>query len=228
MNYQRFLQNSKIKKPINSRFYKLSESLHFVKLRRRKGKIMQTLAIINVDTNEILYEKKIPDGAVLQSKVITQEQREFCHTMIKDFNEGVTFGKLYVKMLRYIDKELTGSEWKFFTSLIELIDFESCTLRKHGDKRCKALSSIEDISKVLGKSYALCYKQMKALIAKQLIIVSYTGDGDDKITVYRCNPYIFFRGKNLEISIWKDFNNTCWAKYNEIICQEKYNYKLDE
>lgn len=182
--------------------------------------------ITNVDEDGVILGKKnIPEGGKLIQRVVTPEQEEYNNTHIYKFNQGVRWGKVYVDMMPYVEKELSPTDWMFFSRLMSCINFETCVLYQNADRRCNPLSSIDQIAECLGKPYHQCYTHIKNLIKQEVIIVSYTGDADNKITSYACNPYIFFNGKNLEKSAWNAFRKTRWAKYNEQICKEK-GYKV--
>lgn len=180
--------------------------------------------ITTIDENGVILEKKsVPEGGKLIQKVSTPKQEQYNNTHVNKFNQGVRWGKIYVDMMPYVEKELSSTDWMFFCRLMSCINFETCVLYQNANRHYNPLSNIDQIAKYLDKPYHTCYLHMKNLIKQEVIIVSYTGNADNKITVYTCNPYIFFNGKNLEKSAWAAFRTTKWAKYNEEICKS---YKI--
>ena len=75
--------------------------------------------ITSVDENGVIIEKKsVPEGGKLIQKIRTPKQEEYNNTHINKFNQGVRWGKIYVDMMPYVEKELSSTDWMFFCRLI--------------------------------------------------------------------------------------------------------------
>lgn len=191
-----------------------------------KNKTDETIDFSTVDhrTGEPIDSFSIEPGGALKTETVSALKQKYKDQHIMQFNKEARFGKLYIDMMEYIEQELTPADWMFFSRLLKFVNFETCILCKDNNVRTPLLN-VHNIAEVLKKDDKVCYKHMKSLIDKELIIVLYTGHKDHRKGGYACNPYIFFVGQNLnkELAPWELFMTTRWAEFNYKICHPESN-----
>lgn len=170
---------------------------------------------------EIVWSGDVSPGDKISVQKKTREQQSYAIKYEKDWLKDLQFGKIYVEMMEYINKEITPTVWMFFCRLMKFTCYKDCALRIGGRPNGKALSSYQEIADSLNESYKYVYRNMTTLIGQQLIIVATTGceENNNSITVYLMNPYLFFRGRDIQRSVIKEFQDCKWAKYNKLITE---------
>lgn len=165
--------------------------------------------IIDSDTGESYGDATIEPGGRLDMKNVTAEQSMYSKLPTKDFNKNESFTKMYCKTFFLLRDKLTYAEMNFFIGLCQYVGYEDCILRTTGNARGKMIDGRQELANILGVSQVLCYKQLSALEKKEVVKIK--KDGQHKY--FMLNPFIVFRGKNLDVDTFLNFADTQWAKY---------------
>lgn len=167
-------------------------------------------AVINEDTGEII--RRIEDG----DRIIKKEQSEYARTHIMNFNADKPFAKFYLDIVPLLTKYLTANETKLLISLMPYIKYEDCTIEKIESGHSKILN-LQDLSEETGLDYNFVKRYMRNLKQKGIVGLHETGtifeNRDTKMTrVYTVNPYIFFRGKNVNATLCQFYRDSGWKE----------------
>lgn len=167
-------------------------------------------AIVSVDTGEILDE--INEGDRLRK--ITSEQTEYVSSHIINFNKEELFVKLYIHAVSVLRKYLTPTEFMFAMSLVEFVSWEDCILRNgtHGNNH---IIDSKELAKLLEMDESVVRRLISSLKKKGVIGKHETGtilnNSDSKVkSVYTVNPYIYFRGINVNKSVEAFYAESGW------------------
>lgn len=130
-----------------------------------------------------------------------------------NWNEGVSFVKLYDDVLEELNKSLTNAEFNFAIRLAKHISYKDCILRTNGNPNGKILDA-KDIGILLEMDDSNVRRLISSLIKKGVLGRHTTGCKDDpsnKIKAITCNPFIFTRGNKVNNTIASLFANSKWG-----------------
>lgn len=186
-----------------------------------------TVHISDSSTGEIIDEQEEVDyspgdKAIMKSKEKLEEEKEaeekkkrkseYIVTHVLKFNRDKHYGKFF-DVGQKLSEELTPAELSFFICLTSYVGYNDGILRPYGSKLYRPFNSFKEISVALGRKYKVCCKQMKSLIDKQIIGTTKYGKDEDLNLKFVCNPFVFFKGKDLDRAIYDIFLDSKWAKY---------------
>ena len=168
--------------------------------------------IINVETGEIL--NKIYPGDKLS--ITRKEQYEYANSHILNFNKDRSFVKIYDDIVPLLESYLNPSEFKFVYCLTPHISYEDCIIREKRDRTSRILS-IKDIAEIHKYKYDYARKLMASLKNKGIIGKHETGSILENYdlrygTVYTVNPFIFFRGLDINNTVYAFYVNSGWKE----------------
>lgn len=101
---------------------------------------------------------------------------------------------------------LTTSEMNVFLKLIDYIGYDDCLLRDH-----KKILCMQDIADIVGIEYSSLRKIMPQLEHKGIIKSIPNTNGTKKQNKYLVNPFLVFRGRDINKDILDLFSDTKWA-----------------
>ncbi len=167
--------------------------------------------LISTSTGEIIDQYYQGD----QLSVRRKEQQDYIDSRIIDFNRDKSFVKIYDEVVPLLEKYLTLPEFKFAICLTPHVSFEDCIIRKTMDRRSKILS-IKELAEIHGYKYDYAKKLMAALQHKGVIGKHESGnilyEDVPNQTVFTVNPYIYFRGNDINKTIHSFYNSSGWKE----------------
>ena len=169
---------------------------------------------VDKDTGEILCETTGCTEIIDNSKTESEKKRlEYIESHVMSFNKGEKFVKLYDETIKILRKNLTPSEFMVAISLAEYTSYEDCIIKQGGHGNGHDMN-MNDLAEELGIEYTRISKIIKSLIQKGVIGRFETGNTyDNKLRkVYIANPYIYFRGNNVNKSVANYFSNSGWKE----------------
>lgn len=134
-----------------------------------------------------------------------------------NFNEGVSFVKLYDDILEELNKYLTNSEFNFTIRLARHVSYKDCILRTNGNPNGKILDA-KDIAALLEMDDSNVRRLISSLIKKGVLGRHTTGCKDDptkKFKTITCNPFIFTRGNKINNTAISLFIDSRWNTSKE-------------
>ena len=134
-----------------------------------------------------------------------------------NFNEGVSFVKLYDDILEELNKYLTNSEFNFTIRLARHVSYKDCILRTNGNPNGKILDA-KDIAALLEMDDSNVRRLISSLIKKGVLGRHTTGCKDDptkKFKTITCNPFIFTRGNKINNTVISLFMDSRWNTSKE-------------
>ena len=175
--------------------------------------------VIDYDTGEVTDEFYEGDRYRKYKASDSKKRDDYLKTHILGFNKDKSFVKLFDAVIPILNEHLTPPEFKLAICLASHVSHEDCILRKANRVDSSPLD-IHDVCKIYGYKYDYCRKLFRKLISKGIIGKHITGsiipeyDGDIK-EIYTVNPYVYFRGINVNASVigfykdsgWKDICN---------------------
>jgi len=169
------------------------------------------MALVNTETGTILDEFKAGDRLSIQRS----EQIDYVKTHIQNFNADKSFIKIYDDVIPLLEQYLTNPEFKFVIILSPHVSYEDCVIRETTSRKSRVLT-ISDIAKIHGYKYDYAKKIMLSLKHKGVIGKHDSGSilpGATEVkTVYTVNPYIYFRGNNINKTIFSFYENSGWKE----------------
>lgn len=173
--------------------------------------LQNPMSLVNTDTGEILDEFHIGDKLSIQRS----EQMDYVKTHIQNFNSDKSFIKIYDDVVPLLEKYLTNPEFKFAIILSPHVSYEDCVIRETTNRKSKILT-IADIAEIHGYKYDYAKKIMASLKHKGVIGKHDTGsiipDVNDNKIAYTVNPYIYFRGNNINKTIYSFYESSGWRE----------------
>lgn len=164
--------------------------------------------LVDSDTGECYGDTEIEPGGRLDINSVTAEQ-ELCGKLpTKNFNKDEPFTKMYCNAFALLVDRLTYSEISFFMGMCKYIGYGDCIVRTSADNRGTKVDGRKKLAKLLGVTEASCYKHIAALEDKEVLKIR--KDGSHRYFVI--NPFICFRGRNLDVDTFLEFYDTQWAK----------------
>lgn len=160
------------------------------------------------ENSRIIFEEKVEDSNEVN--------------IIEDFNKGEKFVKLFDCVIPELRKRLTPSEFVFAISLSNYVSYDDCILRKtsHGNSR---VIDAKDIAELLEMDYSVVRRLISSLKKKGVIGQHETGSINKELDtkmkkVYTVNPYIYFRGIDINETVKEFYSNSGWNElYKEPI-----------
>lgn len=155
------------------------------------------------------------DGVILHDiyegdRYISKEQTEYIQNNYLNFKKGAAFTKVLIDADLLLFKKLTIREYAIASILKSFIDYQDGYLKYN-----KKIVDIKTLSEILEENYDTFRKTITSLEKKGVLskqeIQSDTYANKTKICIV-LNPYIFFRGKDVNKWIADLFKNTEWAK----------------
>lgn len=164
--------------------------------------------VVNKETGEIEMAIE-PGDRILKAKSIEYLQKDGIN-----FNKDKSFVKLYDDVIPLLDKYLTPQEIKYLIVIAQHVSFSDCVIRKTNNNVSEAIG-ISEFAKIHDYNYDSARKVFKSLKKKGLIIYvevetifpEYIGKVKN---MYLVNPYIYFRGENLNETVKALFDQTGW------------------
>lgn len=166
------------------------------------------LDVVDRRTGEICTETSLDPGERLNIQHITEKQDLYSKLPTKDFNRKEPFTKMYCGAFSMLMDKLTYAEINFFMGLCRYIGYSDCILRTSPDNRSKKIDGRKQLADVLGVTQAACYKHVASLEKKEILKIR--KDGTHRYFVL--NPFICFRGNDLDVDTFLEFCSTQWAK----------------
>lgn len=171
-----------------------------------------TNLIVDPETGEITGE--VYDGDKLSIRRYSQE--EYVHTHIVNFNKDKSFVKIYDDIVPLLEKYLTPAEFRLAISLSPHVSYEDCIIRRTNNRNSSILN-MKDLAEIHEYRYDYLKKLMLSLKKKGVIgkhetgsiLQGYTGQCG---TVYTVNPYIYFRGADLNKPTYSFYENSGWRE----------------
>lgn len=170
------------------------------------------IAVSVNETGEVLHMSDDDDAIQIlttteQEKALKEKEKYYA----KNFRKDEPYVKLYIGNLVKLKKYLTTAEYALAISLAHFVSWEDCVLR-YTDRKQSHLVTQKELAKMLDMDYANLRRLMSSLIKKGIIGKHqsgqiFHGNENDKSIVYTVNPYIYFKGRNI--------NKTVLAFYNE-------------
>ena len=153
---------------------------------------------------------------------LTREtQVQYINDHLMKFNEGKTFVKIYDEVVPLLEKYLTHPEFRLAIILTPHVSYEDCIIRETMDRRSKILG-LQDLADIHGYDYGYIRKIMAGLKNKGVIGRHDSGtvlpDEKSKQIIYTVNPYIYFRGNNINKTIFTFYANSGWE---ELLTKER-------
>lgn len=160
-------------------------------------------AVVSYETGEVIKEVHRGD------KIVTSAQQEYLSTHQRNFKKKEGFVKVYINTSIELYKKLTTKELAICIGLMPFISYTDGVLRYNNK-----ITTAKEISELLNEDYSNFSKIIKSLYKKEVIKkIEVTSD----INIYRTkkcivvNPYIFFRGNDVDIRLKELFINSIWA-----------------
>lgn len=176
----------------------------------------------NPETGEILneYEKiAAPEDKIIEARIIKAEQKEYVDNHILGFGNEWAYIRTFTDSVEKMKEILTNNEIVFTISLLPLVSYEDCIIRRTGKTKKSKILNMREISEAIGMRYDRARKIMLDLKKKGVIAIAETqqvlkNENEYKTKeVYLLNPYIFFKGKDLNNTVAGIFEDTVWAKF---------------
>lgn len=156
------------------------------------------------------------DGEIINKiyagdRLVSSTKDEYAEKYIINFNKKEAFVKVFQNPLLQLHRELTTRENSVLMGLMPFISY------KDGVLRCdNQVLDIKTMSEILGEEYGGFRKAIISLIEKEVLkkidIKSETNSSKTK-KCFVVNPFIFFRGTDVDRSITSEFINSKWAEY---------------
>lgn len=173
---------------------------------------------VNMDTGEVICETKgvteIDDGVLTEKE---KKKKEYVESHVMNFNKKSSFVKLYDDVVDILFEKLDAKEFSIAIALSKYVSYEDCVLREGGHGNGK-IFTIKDLSTMLKREYTTFSKTFKSLISKGVIGQGsfVTGNVEtgklERKTGYVVNPYIYFRGNNVDKLVLEYFNRSGWKE----------------
>lgn len=169
-----------------------------------------TRVIINKETGEV--EAEIYPG----DKLVRASSISYLLRNNLEFNKGATFVKLYDEIVPYLVKHLNGTELKYILLMANHVSYKDCVLRKTNNNLSSPMTATE-----FCKIHNLNYNTVKKVFSnlKQKGVIAYVETGtilEDCVGVpqkiYLVNPYIYFRGHDINDTAKSIFDNSGWKE----------------
>lgn len=143
-----------------------------------------------------------------------KRKKEREKSLIHGFNSDKTFVKIYDDAIPVLQKRLTPPEFKLVICLASYVNFEDCIIRKNTRINADPLS-LKDICTMFDYKYDYGRKIIRSLINKGIIAKVNVGSiyeeySQDNSEVYLINPFIYFRGVNVNRTVVEIFKNSGW------------------
>lgn len=182
----------------------------------------QNVTHIDTDTGEIICQTEgcteIKDSTLSEEE---KAKKEYEETHIMNFNKDKKFVKLYTDGLPILKEHLTPTEFMFTILLAEFVTWEDCILRATSNGNSHVINA-KEIAELLNMDYGVVRRLISALKRKGVIGKHETGsilpNADIKANnVYTANPYIFFKGINVNSTVATFYQNSGWQ---QLLCQD--------
>ncbi len=174
--------------------------------------------VLDPNTGEVLTEIH-PGDRLLRAETI-----DYLHNPGREFNKGKTFVKLYDEVIPYLINCLTTGELKYVIALARHVSYKDCVVRRTNNNLSEPISA-KDFNDINNFSYSTTKRIFNSL--KNKGVVAYVEVGQvfsDYIgkanTMYLVNPYVYFRGMDINETVKAIFDNSGWKE--EL---DKYRYK---
>lgn len=176
-----------------------------------EGKI-PTNFIVDPETGEIVSTVYAGDQLTIRRSA----QDEYIATHVLDFNKDKTFVKIYDDVVPLLEKYLSMAEFRLAICLAPHVSYEDCIIREYNDRKSKILS-IKDLAEIHNYKYDYLKKLMSSLKRKGLIGKHETGSiikdyAGRYGTAYTVNPYVYFRGSDINIPIYSFYEASGWKE----------------
>ena len=168
--------------------------------------------LVNVSTGEI--ENELYQGDRFTIRKYAQD--EYMSNHIVDFNRGRSFVKVYDEVVPLLEKYLTPAEFKFVICLMPHVSYEDCIIRQTQDRNSKILN-LKELAELHGYRHDYVRKMISSLKRKGIVGKHETGNilknykGNTNVA-YTVNPYIYFRGSDINYTTYSFYNNSGWKE----------------
>ena len=176
---------------------------------------------IDTITGEEKYVHLGDQVNIIRSNSITAAQRksEREKNLIHGFNSDKTYVKIYDEAIPVLQKYLTPPEFKLVICLAPHVNFEDCIIRKNTRINGDPLN-LKDICSLFGYKYDYGRKMIRNLVNKGILAKVDVGSiykeyDNNKTEVYLVNPFIYFRGVNVNRTIVSIFDSSGWKNLDE-------------
>lgn len=151
-------------------------------------------------------------------RIVRENQDKYIRTHKLKFNGNVGFIKFYNGAASELCKVLTPSELSVLFKLIDYIGYD-CILRVHNKVLC-----MQDMASILNLNYSTIRKIIPKLIKRDIIKHCTISQADGSETKYYIvNPFLFFRGSDIDKCILDEFKNSEWQKR---LCTAEHYYQI--
>lgn len=182
--------------------------------------------VVDNETGEITDSFFEGDSYKKYLKEDKDKRAEYLNTHKLNWGHGRPFIKIYTDIIPYLQDHLTKSElWATFF-LMPYVSYEDCILRIDGKNRNSHMLSLQEITDAIKEKYANGRKIIRSLKDKGILGRFETGiifNNDDYVSkeVYLMNPYLLFKGEDINKTVTALFNDTIWANYYFNIIKNK-------
>jgi hypothetical protein len=160
----------------------------------------KTLVIADPTTGEIISELNEGDRIVRKASI-----DKYNSTM--SFNKDEPFVKVFSNVLFELSDKLSGKESLFLYYLLQYVNFEDGILERN-----KEILTKEMIIEETKQSERNIERLIAGLIEKEVIGKHRTGT---KKVAYTINPFIFMKGKRIDLTLYELYKKSKWAKLYE-------------
>lgn len=174
-------------------------------------KLKPMAAVVDYETGEIIDELCAGDRVLHDSP----EQRELKEKYHLNFNKREEFVKVFTSTLMAVNKELTTKEGSVLLEIIPFISYSDGVLRYNNQ-----IVDLKELSELNDENYDVFRRTISSLIKRGIIAkTKVTSDNSKYVdrTCYVVNPYIFFKGTNLERRFGYLFEDTKWKAVKDKI-----------
>ena len=168
--------------------------------------------ILDYETGEITNE--INEGDKV--KIVRDEQAEYRANHVMNFNKDEPFVKMFDKTVFILSEHLSNAAFKLAIKLASNVSYEDCILRKTSDIR-SSVATLEELAEIHGYSYSNFRHLFSELKKKYVVGKHETGPktknpGQNNLYMYTVNPYIYFRGKNVDKAALTFYDKSGWKE----------------
>ena len=157
-------------------------------------------------------------GEITQSlfagdRIVQSKYDEYNEKYYSNFNKGEIFVKAYINPLLSLNPYLTTREKAVLFEIIPLISYKDGILRHNNQ-----ILDLKEMCELLHEEYSGFRRVIKSLIDKEILKkIDVTSDTSKYKTqkAYVVNPYIFFKGTDLQRNVMLLFADSKWANLNE-------------
>jgi hypothetical protein len=173
---------------------------------------------VDMETGEIICET---EGVTeIKDNVMTEKEKkrqDYIDSHVMNFNKDASFVKLYDEVVEMLFNKLDAKEFSLAIALCKYVSYEDCALREggHGNGR---IFTIKELSEKLNREYTRFSRTFKSLI-KRGVIGKWsfeTGNVEtgeiEKKSGFIVNPYIYFRGVNVDKLVYEYFDRSGWKE----------------